>query len=233
MSNLKNKTLNRTEFRNFFIKPLEKTFGFKVYWNGAECKNAGLEELSSDANGTSFSNEKGFPIVLRFKKNNVLMLSVLIHEYAHSYLHRKGVSGYDLCRNAYEIEAETVSLKVFKLLGIPYGNQLIYINRHQEQYHSKKGEYYKFGDRENLLNEFSFEIFNLLKNNISLIKSLNDTDPTRKRISYKYRIQCEVCGKQWYYKRKTNIIKKNAKGCWCGGCGKEKSLNLLTVTELL
>ena len=232
MSESKSKTLTRSEFRKVFIRPLEEAFGFKVYWNGKECKNAGLEELSGNACGESYTTKENSPIVLRFSKNNILMISSLIHEIAHSYLHRKGTEGYSICNYASEIEAETVSLKVFNSMDIPLQGQISYIQYHEGMYYKKHNDIYDIKEREYIIDKLVSDIVNILKDNSKIIKSLKDKAPTRKRTEYKYMVQCEICGYKWYYKRKCKIVTTNAEGYWCGYCGKEKSINELTVIDL-
>lgn len=232
MSESKSKTLTRSEFRKAFIRPLEEAFGFNVYWNGKECRNAGLDELSGNACGESHLTKANSPIVLRFSKNNVSMIDTLIHEVAHSYLHGKGTLGYTVCPYAREIEAETVSLKVFNSMGIPLQGQLSYIQEHKDLYFKKHKEQHDFKEREDIINKLVLDIVEVLKDNSKFIKSLKAKSPTRKRTDYKYMVQCEICGYKWYYKRKCKIITTNAEGCWCSYCGKEKSIDELTVIDL-
>ena len=232
MSESKSKTLTRSEFRKVFIRPLEEAFGFKVYWNGRECKNAGLDELTSNSCGESHITKANSPIVLRFRKNNISMIDTLIHEIAHSYLHGKGTQGYKICHYAREIEAETVSLKVFNSMGIPLQGQISYIREHKDMYFKKHKERYDFKEREDTIDKLVLDIVEILKDSSNVIKSLKDKSPTRKRTDYKYMVQCEICGHKWYYKRKCKIVTTNAEGYWCGYCGKEKSINELSVIDL-
>lgn len=231
MSN-SNKTLSRNEFRELIINPLEKAFGLKVYWNGSESKKAGLGELTGNCLGTSFIERDNFPIVIRFSKNNLSVLDTLIHEIAHSCLHGLNSYGFELCDYAQEIEAETVSFRVFESLGLVSQGQSSCIEEYELKYRNKYGHDYKNDTRLKLVNNLSDKIIGLLKKSLKDIKALSSKNTTQKRLDYKYMVQCEICGTKWYYKRKTNIIKKDAEDCWCGNCGKEKSLNELTVLEL-
>ena len=71
------KILTREEFRDSFIKPLEDRFGYKVYWNSKTLKEIKLE--STTARGMSYTSSDGFPIVMKYTKDNLDMLNTLVH----------------------------------------------------------------------------------------------------------------------------------------------------------
>lgn len=223
------KILTRDEFRDFFIKPLENKFQYKVYWNSKDLKEVGLE--STTARGVSNTDIDGFPIVMRYTKNSLDMLNTLIHEYGHSHLHNKNEEGFNLSKNMKEFEAESVAIRAFELLNLDYpgGN---YANKHYI-----KCSYWEIAkcrkkQRELLIEALAKDIANVLNSKVSLIKELNDTFKSRQEESYKYKIYCPFCNNVWKYKRKTETIKNNAKNCYCNRCGKDKTINKLIVESI-
>ena len=223
------KVLTREEFRDSFIKPLEDRFGYKVYWNSKNLKEIGLKPTSS--RGSSYTRRDGFPIVMKYTKDNLDMLNTLIHEYGHSYLHNVNEVGYKLSDNMQEFEAESVAIRVFEILKIEYlgGN---YADRHYLKCSASEIFNCKQKKRATLIESLAREISSVLYSKVNLINQLNDCCESRKEESYKYKISCPLCDNVWKHKRTTKIIKNNAKGCYCPNCGEDKTLNRLVVEKL-
>lgn len=229
MSDITNKvTLSKDEFYSNFIKPLEELFGFKTYWNSKTLLEIGLKPITGTYSGQSYIYKDGCPIVLKYKKNTYHMLSTLIHEYSHSYLHGKqNELGCDLDKNIMEIEAETVTKKVFEKLDLEYLNQW-YIPHYFNSCKANVLESYeeiKY-ERDEEIDWLADNIVNLYKDNISLIKKLNKEKVSNK---VKYTVTCPCCNRVWEYKRKAKIIDKNAKGFWCPVCSEKKTKDKLIV----
>lgn len=223
------KILTRDEFRNSFIKPLEDKFNRKVYWNSKNLEKIGLK--STHARGVCYTSIDGAPIVLKYSKNSLDMLNTLIHEYGHSYLHNKNESGHKLSDNMQEFEAESVAIRVFEMLNIEYpgGN---YAGRHYLKCYSSEIFSCKQKNRNALIESLAKDISNILSSNVDSIRQLNNHFEDRKKESYKYKISCPTCDNVWKRKRMIEIIKNNAKGCYCPRCGEDKTLNKLVVEEI-
>lgn len=224
------KVLSREEFRKAFIEPLENKFKFKVHWNSKELIYLGLKPTPSHYKGVSYCSREGCPIVMKYRKNTLDMLATLIHENAHSYLHNMSKKvGYNLSKNMKEYEAESVVKEVFNILNLEYQREdyiLHYYNK------CSSNEIFECNQlkRYDLIEQLAKEISDLLFPKINLIKELNSH--TEKE-SFKYQVYCKCCNKIISkYKRKSNIIKCNAKDYYCIRCGKDESLNQLVVSEI-
>lgn len=231
---MSNVILNRNDFYKEFISPLEEAFGFKTHWNGKHVEEIGLEQLSSNYNGMSFCTRVNAPIIIKYRKNSYDMFRTLIHEYAHSYLHSKDYNsdGYSLKRPFKEVEAETVSKKVFEKLGLEYLNTW-YIPHYSKKCKQKDLDNYDEYTRNMQIDSLVDEIADIFKYKADLINSLNRENQINKNaIDYKYTVTCPCCNMVWKYKKKAKIIKVNAKNFWCTTCGKEKSKDKLVVKEL-
>lgn len=219
------KVLTKMEFKNYFMNPLEKRFGFKSYWNGKDLELIDISPIQGNYYGMSYTMRLDAPIALRYRKNNLDMLRTLIHEYAHSFLHRKGVYGYELSKHMKEVEAETVAKNVFKILDLEYQNEW-YIPKYLKRSTEDELKEFKSNKRQNLIKKLSRDISDTLYANIGLIMDLNAKN------EYKYKVSCECCENIWYYKNESKIIKNKAEGYWCRSCGKNKSINRLRIEKL-
>lgn len=230
MSN-KSIILNRKEFREAFIKPLEDAFGYKTYWNSKKLTQIGLEPIS--VRGVCFSSRVDSPIVLTYTKDNLDLLNTLIHEYGHACFHNKKCKGRPSSKNMREVEAETLAKEVFRILNLNY-KESSYINKHlskctsEELYiweNSRKEKIYKLADK----------IAKVLSDKISILNKLNPdyiNITIRREEYYKYKIVCPICNSFWRYKRMSKIVKTNAKNCYCPRCGESKTMNKLIVKEI-
>lgn len=227
---MNNCKLSKKEFEELFIKPLEDVFGYKVFWSGNESKSAGLKTVSGNYTGWSYTSRKDAPIVLRFSSNQLHLFKALIHEYAHSHLHKIGSKGEKLTHHIKEIEAETVAKKVMELLNVPYTEHW-YIPYHQNKCKDNDFCNYNYDDRNIIMQKMSEDIANIFSSKVNTIKSLV-SENNLKQTSYKYKVVCSCCNKEWFYKRKCKIIIENAKGYWCTICGKTKSFDKLTVEKI-
>ena len=224
----KNIVLNREEFRNLFIKPLEDEFGYKTYWNSKHLKDIGLEPTT--CKGTSYTTREDSPIVLCYTKNSLDLLNTLIHEYAHSCLHNKKILDKSISNNMKEVEAETVAKKVFEKLNLKY-TELPYIDKHLKRCSAKEISYWE-DCRKYEIYDLANKISSLFFSKQNTINKLNSTDTINKKESYKYHVKCPLCKNTWKYKRKSNIIKTKAKKHYCPMCGKQNTLGKLIVSEL-
>lgn len=224
------KVLSRDEFRKAFIEPLENKFKFKVYWNSKELIHIGLKP--TEKRGASYCYTEGYPIVMRYTKNNLDMLNTLIHEYGHSYLHNKSEEfGDSLSRHMQEYEAESVAKEVFNLLDLEYSEEK-YISKHYNKCSSYEIFKCNQAKRYDLIKSLAKEIADLLFPKLNLIKELN-AHSNKAKEPFKYQVYCKSCNKIISkYKRKSKIIKCNAKGYYCISCGKDKSINQLIVSEI-
>lgn len=181
--------ITRNSFRDMFINKLENFFGFKCYWNCKEAVKLGLN--CNRGLGCSYPNDKNRPIVLKFTNNFSQMFSTVIHEYAHSYLHHKT----DLNSCEREIEAETVSYKTLKLLGLDTTKQNKYITFFKNKYVAKYSKIYiSSNSRKKQIMNLVKILFNLFYEQKEIISRLNSikTISNFKKI---YKIVCKICGK--------------------------------------
>lgn len=223
------KILTREEFRDSFIKPLEDRFGYKVYWNSKTLKEIKLE--STTARGMSYTSSDGFPIVMKYTKDNLDMLNTLVHEYGHSCLHNINEPGYKLSDNMQEFEAESLAIRVFEMLKIKYlGGD--YADVHYLKCSTSEIFDCKKKNRGALIESLAKEISNVLCSKVNLINQLNDCSKSRKEEAYKYKITCPFCNDVWKHKRATKAIKNNAKGFYCPNCGEDKTLDKLVVEKI-
>lgn len=221
--------LNQEQFRCLFMTPLENAFGFRAYWNGKESKENGFR-FTGDYMGMSYTSLPEAPVVIRFLENQQGVVRTLVHEYAHSLLHRKGTDGFDLHTHAKEIEAETVAKEVVIRLGVEYRNDW-YIPHHKQKYEALKGYSYTCRDE---VYDIIPSIVDALWNVREHIKALPDKEEKEKRKRQtKYIVLCPCCSFQWNYKRRAKIIDKDGRGYWCKDCGKEKTYNRLKVMETM
>lgn len=229
--------LNREEFYDEFIYPLECEFGFKTYWNSKNLEELGLKQISSNCNGTSFTSRVNCPIVLRYRQNSYNMFRTLIHEYAHSYLHGKynNPYGYSLNSPIQEVEAESVAKKVFEKLGLEYLNGW-YIPKYLKKCKQEDLDKYDKDTREKEIASLVHKIVDIFNDEdyIKFINSLNKENVKKihKSEDIKYTVTCPCCNTVWEYKRKVDIIKTNAKGYWCVSCGEEKTKDKFIVKAL-
>lgn len=227
-------TLNRDEFREHFIKPLESEFGYKVYWNGKHLKDLGLPYARK--RGYSCTSKKEAPIVLRYTKNSLDLLNTLFHELGHSYLHNKSIGlGCDLSQNIKEFEAETVAIKTFQKLKINYidGD---YANRHYLRCSEDEKLRFKHENRIEIIESLATRIANILSSEVEFINTLNKSsqkNEKHKKEDYKYKVTCPICKTAWKYKRSsTKIIKNSAKGYYCNKCGKDATKDKLIIEKI-
>lgn len=221
-------SLKKEEFRKWFINPLEEHFGYKTYWNGKECEREGLKAIQSRFGGFSYTSREDAPVVIRHV-DSISTFAMLIHEYAHSCLHRKGVSGRKLDYCEQEIEAETVVKRVFNDLNLNYTRDW-YIQDYIKKYEKKNKRDYSIGKRADKLDSLSGEISGIFVGKKEL-EVLSKANSSRKTEVYKYMVTCTCCNKETRYKRKVKIIKQNGKGYWCNYCG-EKSKDKLKISKL-
>lgn len=220
--------LNRDEFRELFIEPLEAEFGYKTYWNSKNLEDIGLKPTTN--RGVSYTSREDSPIVLRYTKNSLDLLNTLIHEYAHSCLHSKKKLNQSMSSNMKEVEAETVARKVFEKLNLKY-TELSYIEKHLKKCSTK--EIFHWEDsRKYEIYDLASTISSLISPKQNTINKLNSTDTINKKEDYKYHVKCPLCKTTWKYKRKSNIIKTKAKNHYCNRCGKKDTLGKLTVSEI-
>ena len=223
--------LSKKEFTSTFVKALEKRFKFKTYWSGKESDMAGLKRVTGNYHGWSYTGRKDAPIVMRFRGNQRDTLSTLVHEYAHSVLHRVGTEGFKLCSAVKEIEAETVARGVMGLMGVQLKPNT-YIPRYQEKFVKKNGYEYKMINRKHLIDDLIKEIYETLKPFKQIAQTLTSGETKESKDSgYKYQITCTCCGNIWLHKRMTKVIKLKGKGCYCVSCGK-KSKDKLAIIDL-
>ena len=223
--------LSRDEFKEIFINPLEKLFGYKVYWNSKKVQDIGLELLSSSTNGCSYISKSDAPIILKYRKSNLNMLTTLIHEYGHSCLHNiNNKQGYILPENIKELEAEILSKEVLDLLGLKYQRALNYIIL-LEKCSDKEMNFWQTSNRKNQIHDLAKQIANVLTSRLALVNNLESSNIYRYK-PYKYTITCPICGQTWKYKKASKIIKNNAKGSYCSKCGKDETLDKLIVEKL-
>ena len=219
--------LNRDEFRELFIKPLEAEFGYKTYWNSKSLEDIGLKPTTH--RGVSYTSREDSPIVLRYTKNSLDLLNTLLHEYAHSCLHSKKTLNQSISSDMKEVEAETVARKVFETLNLKY-TEISYIEKHLKKCSAKEvsnwedSRKYEIYDLANIMSS-------LISSKQNTISKLNSTDTINKKEDYKYHVKCPLCKTTWKYKRKANIIKTKAKNHYCSKCGKSTSGKLI-VSEI-
>lgn len=230
---MKNIKLSRDEFRKLFIKPLEDKYGYKAYWSGKEAQSLGLKLVSGGYTGWSYTSREEAPIVLKFASNQHYLFKVVIHEYAHSCLHRLGTEGNKLNKSLKEIEAETVAKNVLEKLGIDYTDNW-YIPHFKNKCTNEMLEEYSELNRDKELEILINEISELFIDKVQIVNSL--ISETKKKQStpreYKYKVTCTCCNRVWRYKRACKIINRKAENYWCGSCGKEKSKNKLIVEKI-
>lgn len=227
--------LTRDEFRKVFIQPLEYAFGYKTYWSGKESESAGLNKINGNYHGRSFTSRINAPIVISLRANQQDTLRTLIHEYAHSILHRIGTEGRKLISAEKEIEAETVAKTVIENLGLTYTNTW-YIPYYQEKYIKKIGKKYIMSDlRKRTIDSVISKITKVMVPTSETAKGLIGKEEIIKknnaRNPYKYEVCCPTCTNSWKYKSKGKTV-KNAHKYFCTSCGKEKTLGKFIVKEL-
>lgn len=212
--------LNRKEFRRIFIQPLEKYFGYETFWSGKESERAGLGKVTGKSNGFCFINLTDAPIVISLRSNQQDTLRTLVHEYAHSILHRVGTEGHFLDKAEKEIEAETVAKYVILNLGLEYTNDL-YIPIFESMFTKKTGKNYTMScSRRNLVNNAIFDITEALKHTKDMALNLIGKGEVQvKKSSYKYEVCCPTCNNSWKYKTKGKTV-KNAHNYFCLSCGR-------------
>lgn len=219
--------LNREQFREIFITPLENVFGHKVYWNSKKLIEIGLEPINS--RGESFVTNPDAPIVLQYTKDNRDLLNTLIHEYGHSYLHNKDEFGYSLSSAMKEVEAESVAKKVFEIINLPYEDDY-YIEKNLKKCSEEELNLWK--NRKKQVDMLGTRIAKILLFKNDFIDKLRTTEESRMEEIYKYEIICPVCNDVWKHKRVTKAIKRNGQGFCCPHCGADKTLNKLIIKKL-
>lgn len=228
---MNNTTITKQEFHDNFMVLLSEKLGYKSYFNSKNLINLEIKPILSDILGTCYLSRPGKPIVIKYRKGlQKEMLGTLIHEYAHAILH--GEEKVDFNNYLKEVEAETVAQNVLKYFSIDNITP-DYIDSYKKKVsESELNNYYKM-QRNYLVEKLSNEIIEILKVKYSLIEKLsNNNSISRTKEVYKYNVICPCCTHVFKYKRKAEIIKKNAKGYWCSRCGKEKTYNKLTVVEI-
>ena len=229
--------LTREEFRKIFITPLERAFDFKTYFSGKESEGVGLGKISGNYYGWSFTTRKNAPIVISFRPNQQDTLRTLVHEYAHSILHRVGTEGRKLNKAEKELEAETVAKLVTEGLGLVYTNKW-YLPHYETKYFKKTGKKYQVTSERKVLIEQTVKLLlNALKGTEKIATNLmgkEEADKKRKsaqaRSVYKYEVCCPTCTNSWKYKSKGKTV-KNAHKYYCNSCG-TKTLGKFIVKEL-
>lgn len=228
------KTLSRDEFREHFIKPLQKEFGYTVFWNGHVLEYFGLDKLGPNVRGTSFSNERGFPVALKYTKNSLDLLNTLLHEYTHSCLHNR-YKYTELSSDMEEFEAETVAIKTFQKLNINYVDGDYAQERYNKCSEDEKLKY-ENSNRMETLDVLATRFANILSPKVELIKTLNTSSQRykkHKKEGYKYKVTCPVCKAVWKYKRSSaDMIKCNAKGYFCEKCGPKATLDKFIIEKI-
>ena len=224
-------TLNRKEFREAFIKPLEDAFGYKTYWNSKKLTKIGLKQIS--VRGTCFSSRDDSPIVLTYTKDNLDLLNTLIHEYGHACFHNKKDNARPSSKNMKEVEAETLAKEVFRILNLKY-KESYYIDKYLSKCTSEE-LYIWENNRKEKVYKVANEIAEILSSKISILNKLNPdyiNISIRKEEYYKYKIICPICDSYWRYRRMCKVIKTNAKNCYCPHCGESQTMNKLIVKEI-
>lgn len=228
MNNLKNYNMTRKEFENAFMIPLQKEFGYISYWNSKELKSKNLNPISdSNVVGVCYTEREGRPIILRYRKDRVAeMLSTLIHEYAHAYLHCYGEDDEKLSSKIEEFEANKASFEVLNHFNINVENE-----KEIKYYYNKSSKMDKINyenlKRDWMLIDFKNRAVRAIEHNKSLLEIVS----VNKNPIYKYKVECQLCKTSWRYTRKTKIIRENAEGYLCSLCG-QKSLGQLIVCNL-
>ena len=223
--------LNRDEFREVFIKPLEDAFGYKTYWNSKKLTEIGLKQIST--RGTCFSSKVDSPIVLTYKKDTLDLLNTLIHEYGHACFHNKMCKGRPSSKHMKEVEAETLAKEVFRMLNLKY-NEDYYINKYIAKCTPDELSIWE-NTRKEKVYKLASEIAKIFSNKKYVLEKLNPnyiSTIVRREEYYKYKIVCPICNSYWRYKRMSKIIKTNAKNCYCPRCGESKTMNKLIVKEI-
>lgn len=185
---VKMEILTKKEFTQEFVKTLQNYFGYAYFWNGKESQEYGLN--CNGLLGCSYTNREDRAIVMTFKKDKPLsMLSTLIHETAHSFLHHK--TKIDTTEG--EIEAETVAKKVFKIFGKSIPKHDMYINHFKQKYFSKFRKEHIFDkERIKIINCLVEQIAKVLEVKKELINSLENSTIVKKKTVYY--IYCKECG---------------------------------------
>lgn len=143
-----------------FIKAIYRD-GFKVRYE---------EKIESGAKG--YCDFKNNEIVVLKDLSNLMRLKVVIHEYAHSLAHKhllENNKDYQLHRNKYETEAESIAYVVSKYLGLDtssYSQMYLYS-------WSKDKDFKEIDDSLNCIVNYSKKIINNYKKIIS--KNINET----------------------------------------------------------
>lgn len=100
---------------------MEDTFIKAIYRDGFKVRYE--EKIESGAKG--YCDFKNNEIVVLKGLSNLMRLKVVIHEYAHSLAHKHLLNNnmdYQLHRNKYETEAESIAYVVSKYLGLDTGS---------------------------------------------------------------------------------------------------------------
>ncbi len=131
---------------DIFIKTIYKD-GFKVEF----------KELDGTIKG--YCDHKNKTIIVRKGIGNIMQLKVLIHEYGHALAHKHLEDNnleYQMHRNKYETEAESISYVVSKYLGITdNGSSLTYLYAW-----SKEKDFEEINDSFNVIVSYSKRIIN-------------------------------------------------------------------------
>lgn len=212
--------MSRNEFKKNYVDRLEKKFGYKFYWNGKESKEKGF---NCDGNfyGMSYSDSKDRPIVLRYRKHSSIeMFDVLIHEFAHSYLHYKST----LDKSIKEIEAETVSMLVFIELKLKCNRIDEYLSKYKASYRKKYGKEFTFNkEKENSLKDLAKEISSLFKGDSLALERLGETTDSKNKITRtkkepRYIVVCKHCCKVICTRTTLEGAKSTCKKFICSKC---------------
>jgi hypothetical protein len=156
-------TLNRKNFQNIIIEPLNRDFQTTIYFNGKLARSKKLF-LPRNACGASYLYRKQKPIVILWQRNWYDSLQTLFHEIGHVTLHGKG-KNFKGGREIEEIEAESVAREACQLLKLPY-NPYFKISKDTnfiDYYMEQKPE--KLQPRHELIHECAIRIYKTLNTN--------------------------------------------------------------------
>ena len=149
-------------------KGMEDNFIKAIYRDGFKVRYE--EKIESGAKG--YCDFKNNEIVVLKDLSNLMRLKVVIHEYAHSLAHKhllENNKDYQLHRNKYETEAESIAYVVSKYLGLDtssYSQMYLYS-------WSKDKDFKEIDDSLNCIVNYSKKIINNYEKIIS--KNINET----------------------------------------------------------
>lgn len=228
------KKIDRKEFFNCFVNPflkdnyMKKEHPFEFYWSGKDADKLGYKLKGAYGKAINVGHKR--VVLISFRTNQLHTFKTFIHEIGHIMLkhYKVDTNKYTKCRK--EIEAETVTKRVFLKLSLPYEFDY-YIDGYMKDYIKLYGCDYYFDEGINSrIDMIVDKICSLIGEKVDVIKELPDIK--KKRIaSYKYKVICPFCNSEWLYKKQTKLVKRNGIGFYCVSCGK-KSTNKLIVENL-